>query len=307
MDFHILKPVFEAIIEIFGMFAIGAVLRRYKYIEKEDLAKFSRIVFDILFPIMIFSSIVNRLDRSRLSEMWVLPVIGFLMMLLGWIIGFVLKFGVQKREDGRIETFHHFCAINNFAFLPLIVISNLWGDTYEPLLFILNVGSTIGLWTIGIATLAGGDMRRALKNIVSPNLIAVLLGFLVVLLNIPLPGVMMKVAGKAGGSAVPLILLLIGATLYGNVKNIFANKWDIGYLTVCRLFLLPMVNIFIIKLVPLPLDIYRIAFVVSIMPVSVNTSVLTLRYGGNPEYAGQAAVITTIASIISIPVMLSFL
>lgn len=307
MELHILKPVFEAIIEIFGMFAIGAVLRRYKFIEKEDLAKFSRIVFDVLFPIMIFSSIVNRLDRGRISELWTLPLIGFFMMVLGWLIGMVLRYGVQKRSDGRIETFHHFCAINNFAFLPLIVISNLWGDTYEPLLFILNVGSTIGLWTIGIAVLAGGDIKRAVKNIISPNLIAVLLAFIVVLFDIPLPGVVMKVAGKAGGAAVPLILLLIGATLYGNVRNIFANKWDIGYLTICRLLLIPLINIFIIKLIPLPLDIYRIAFVVSIMPVSVNTSVLTLRYGGNPEYAGQAAVITTVASIVTIPLMLYFL
>lgn len=307
MENQILRPVLEAIIEIFGMFAIGALLRKLKFIEKEDLSKFSRVVFDVLFPIMIFSSIATRLDPDRIYELWMLPVIGFLMMLLGWILGWGLRYGVQNRGNGRIETFHHFCIANNYIFLPLIVISNLWGATYEPLLFLLNVGSIIGLWTIGIGVLAGSDLKRAAKNILSPNLLAVFLGFIVVWLQIPLPGVMLKVAEKSGGAAVPLILLLIGATLWGNIKNIFNDKWDICYLTLCRLILLPLINIWIIKMIPMPLDIYRIAFVVSIMPVSVNTLVLTLRYGGNPELAGQAAVITTVVSIVTIPLLLYLL
>jgi predicted permease len=307
MENQILRPVLEAIIEIFGVFAIGALLRKLKFIEKEDLSKFSSVVFDVLFPIMIFSSIATQLKPDRICELWMLPLIGFLMMLLGWILGWGLRYGMQNRGNGRTETFHHFCIVNNYIFLPLIVISNLWGETYEPLLFLFNVGSTIGLWTIGIGVLTGSDLKRAVKNILSPNLLAVFLGFIVVWLQIPLPGVVLKVADKSGGAAVPLILLLIGATLWGNIKNIFDDKWDICYLTLCRLILIPLINIWIIKMIPMPLDIYRVAFVVSIMPVSVNTSVLTLRYGGNPELAGQAAVITTMVSIITIPLLLYLL
>ncbi|MBN2643757.1 MAG: AEC family transporter [Victivallales bacterium] len=307
MENQILRPVLEAIIEIFGMFAIGALLRKLKFIDKEDLSKFSSVVFDVLFPIMIFASIATQLKPDRICELWMLPLIGFLMMLLGWILGWGLRYGMQNRGNGRTETFHHFCIVNNYIFLPLIVISNLWGETYEPLLFLFNVGSTIGLWTIGIGVLTGSDLKRAVKNILSPNLLAVFLGFIVVWLQIPLPGVVLKVANKSGGAAVPLILLLIGATLWGNIKNIFDDKWDICYLTLCRLILIPLINIWIIKMIPMPLDIYRVAFVVSIMPVSVNTSVLTLRYGGNPELAGQAAVITTVVSIVTIPLLLYLL
>jgi hypothetical protein len=99
------------------------------------------------------------------------------------------------------------------------------------------------------------------------------------------------------------MLLLIGASLYDS-KKVFENKRDIIYLSFIRLILIPLLSILLLWLLPLPDDAYRVAFVVAIMPVSVSTVVLTRKYGGSPDLAGQAALITTIASIISIPLLM---
>jgi len=300
--------IIEAIVETFGMFAIGAALRHYGLLRHEDLSRLSQIVLDLLFPLLIFSSLVTKLDVNRMKEYWTLPLIGFGLMAFGAILGFGLRYGMRKRNRGRWQTFMHFCAVNNYTFLPLIVIQNLWGSNYLPLLFILNVGSTVALWTIGILLLSGdGVNRKTLKYIFNPNIIAVLLGLLVAILHIPLPSLAIKISSNAGAAAMPMVLLLIGAALYGSAKQLLAYKWDISWLCICRLIIIPILTIVILKYLPLPSDVYRVSFVVAIMPVSVSASVLTMRYGGSTEFAGQAAVVTTLASIVTMPLMLTLL
>lgn len=296
-----------AIVEIFVMFGIGAVLRHLRLFTGEDLARLSTIVLDLLFPLLIFSSLVTKLDVSRFQEFWTLPLIGFGLMAFGGVLGLVLRYGMKDRQEGRQATFMHLCAINNYSFLPLIVIENLWGASYLPLLFILNVGSTVGLWTIGIALLSGHGVRKSLKNIFNPNLVAVMLGLTVMLLHLPLPRLLVKITANTGAAAMPMVLLIIGAALYGSAHHLLRYKWDISWLCICRLLIIPLLSLLLLKLLPLPVDVYRVSFVVAIMPVSVSATVLTMRYGGAPDFAGQAAVVTTLASLLTMPPLLLFL
>jgi len=296
--------ILEAIVETFGMFGIGALLRHFGWFQQEELGRLSRIVLDLLFPLLIFSSLVTQLDVSRMKEYWTLPLIGFGLMAAGGAAGYVLRYGMRKRNRGRWQTFMHFCAVNNYMFLPLIVIQNLWGNAYIPLLFILNVGSTVALWTIGIVLLSGDRLnRKTLLYMFNPNIIAVLLGLAVAMGHLPVPTLLVHISAGAGAAALPMVLLLIGAALYSSAKHLLAYKWDIAWLSLCRLAIIPLLTILLLKWLPLAPEVYRVSFAVAIMPVSVSASVLTFRYGGSTDFANQAAVITTLASVVSMPLM----
>lgn len=298
-----ITKVILAIVEIFAIFGIGAFIRHLKIIEEKDLNKLSRMVVDIMFPMMAFSSITTKFDASQLNDLWLMPLLGFGLMATGAVLGFGLKYGMKDRSPERLATFHHYCAINNYVFLPLIILENLWGKEYLPLLFIMNIGSTIGFWTIGVSLLAGGNIKQTIKNIFSINLAAVVAALLFVFLKIPLPGVVENIFSKVGNCSVPLILLLIGAAIYDS-PHIFKNKWDAFYLGIVRLVIIPLIIVFILKLLPLPENAFRVTFIVALMPVSASSAVITRRFGGSPEFAGQAIILTTLASIITVPVMI---
>jgi predicted permease len=120
------------------------------------------------------------------------------------------------------------------------------------------------------------------------------------------PETLVHISDAIGVCAVPLMLITIGASLYGT-PDFFKNKYDIFYLSIIRLFLIPLLCIFILRLFPIPEDLYNVAFIVSIMPASVGSAVVTRKFGGSPEFAAQAALVTTLASIATIPLMLFFL
>ncbi|MCK4982488.1 MAG: AEC family transporter [Victivallaceae bacterium] len=298
-----LVKIIYAIIEMFCMFSVGALAMRLKFIEKEDLSKLGRLVIDIMFPMLAFSSITSKFDPSQLNELWLLPVFGFALMFSGGILGFAFRYGMRNRSDERMITFHHFCAINNYVFLPLIILQSLWGDKYVALLLIMNIGSTLGFWTVGVGILSGGCIKRTLKNIFSINLLAVVLALSFCFLKIPVPEIAANVFSKIGGAAVPLMLIVIGAAIWNSAHHLLKNKWDIIYLSLVRLIVIPLILVSILKLLPLPLEVFRVVFVVSIMPVSSSAVVFMRRFGGNPDLAAQAAVVTTLLSILTIPIM----
>ena len=298
-----LVKIIYAIIEMFCMFSVGALAMRLKFIEKDDLSKLGRLVIDIMFPMLAFSSITSKFDPSQLNELWMLPVFGFALMFSGGILGFAFRYGMRNRKDERMITFHHFCAINNYVFLPLIILQSLWGDKYVALLLIMNIGSTLGFWTVGVGILSGGCIKRTIRNIFSINLLAVVLALSFCFLKIPVPELAANVFSKIGGAAVPLMLIVIGAAIYNSAHHLLKNKWDIIYLSLVRLILIPLILVAVLKLLHLPLEVFRVVFVVSIMPVSSSAVVFMRRFGGNPDLAAQAAVVTTLLSILTIPLM----
>ena len=73
------------------------------------------------------------------------------------------------------------------------------------------------------------------------------------------------------------------------------------------MILLPIAIIMMLKLLPIPEDIFRVLAVVSLMPVSSSSVLVARRYGGDIDLASQAIIITTLLSIVTAPLMLKIL
>jgi predicted permease len=148
-------PIILSIAEIFGLLSIGAVCRYFRYIEEPDIDKWSKLVLDFLYPAFVFSSITIGFQTGRRNELWVLPLIGLGISMGGALLGLGLKYGLRTKNKDMERTFLYFCAVNNYGFLPVVIVQNLWGGTAMLAnLFFLTLGSTIATWTVGVGVMA---------------------------------------------------------------------------------------------------------------------------------------------------------
>lgn len=303
----VVYQTFLAILETFIVFGTGAWLMHRKYLDDNGVAQLSKVTFDVLFPLLTISSITHNFTREDILGMWQLPVFGFLLMLFGALAGLGFKRLMRCRTQPRLAMFQHFCACNNYLFLPLIVLENLWGDRYVGMLLLMNIGSTVGFWTVGVAAFGGANFKETVKNIFSVNLYAVMLALGLVFFKLPLPGVAAWVCDKLGSAAVPLVLIGIGAAIYNSAGKLVQHLFDIFYLTLVRLVLLPAAVILLLKLLPMPEEVFRVLAVVSLMPVSSSSVLIARRYGGDMDLASQAILTTTLASLVTVPLLLKVL
>lgn len=309
----VMLQTFLAILETFIVFAIGAFLTKRKMLDSNGVAQLSNLTLDVLFPLLTIGSITRNFKAAELLDLWILPAMGFGMMAFGMLFGTLLSRLMGYGTKERRAMFQHFCTCNNYLFLPLIVLDNLWGDKYVSLLLMMNIGSTIGFWTLGIAAFGGATLKETVRNIFSINLYAVVFALIMVGFSIPLPNVFAKVCNTLGNAAVPLVLIGIGAAIYNSLSKFSKHLFDVFYLSLVRLVLLPIALIAILKLLmmldflPISEEIFRVLAVVALMPVSSSSVLVARRYGGDMDFASQAIVITTAFSIITAPLMLMML
>lgn len=303
----VMLQTFLAILETFIVFAIGAFLTKRKVLDNTGIAQISNLTLDVLFPLMTIGSITRNFKAAELLSLWVLPAMGFGMMAFGMALGMLLSRVMGYGTKERKAMFQHFCTCNNYLFLPLIVLDNLWGDKYVSLLLMMNIGSTIGFWTLGIAAFGGATFKETVRNIFSVNLYAVVIALVLVAFSIPLPNMFAKVCNTLGNAAVPLVLIGIGAAIYNSLGKFGKHLFDVFYLSLVRLILLPIALIMILKFLPISQEMFRVMAVVALMPVSSSSVLVARRYGGDMDFASQAIVITTALSIFTAPVMLMLL
>lgn len=298
--------VFLSILETFIVFGFGALAWKLRMIETGDLDKLSRLTLDMFFPMLTFSTITRTFDPNRLTELWVMPLLGIALMLFGAGAGWVFKRLMKSKGHGREGTFHHICAINNYVFLPIIVLQNIYGERHVALLLLMNVGSTIGFWTIGVLTLTGGgSLSKTMKSIFSINVAAVVAALLVSFLHIPLPEALNYTFQYLGNITVPLMLVVIGVALVGCFRGMLENWYDMLLLSVVRLVLIPVALLLLLRLLPLPEEAYQVAAVVALMPAASSSVLIAKRYGGDPDFAGRAIILTTLFSLGTIPLLMA--
>lgn len=298
--------VFMAILETFFIFGIGVYAWKRRMLLPENLDQLTRLTLDVFFPLLTFSTITRTFDPGKLNELWIMPLLGLALMVGGALCGIFFKRFLRSRDPARLRTFHHICAINNYVFLPIIVLDNVWGSRHVALILLMNVGSTIGFWTIGILTLSGhSDWKDAGKSLCSVNIAAVLAALLVAFLKIPVPAALGDALESLGNISIPFMLLLIGVALAVNYRSVFTHVFDMLYLAAVRLVAIPLVLILVLLALPLPREAFEVAMVVALMPAASSSVLVARRYGGSEEMAGQAIIVTTLLSLITIPLMMN--
>jgi predicted permease len=297
-------PILLSIAQIGGLMLIGAVARYLRYIDERDIDRWSRMVLDFLYPAFIFTTIIAGFEHDRLRELWSLPLLGLGIALSGLLLGLILKYGLGSKDPDLVRTFLYGCVVNNFGYLPIVIVSNLWGKTMLAGLFLLTLGSTIAMWTFGVGVLGSGDARTIMRNLFSPTLIAIVAGIAASLSGIDhhIPGMADHILVSAGSAAVPLMLILSGASLFK--PSAWKIDWQVAYLTIVRLIALPACIILALKALPLSPDVYTLSVIVALMPLAVSQVIFIRVFGGHPDFAASSSLVSTIASIVTIPVAL---
>lgn len=303
--------VFFAILETFIMFGIGAFLFHRKWLTEDASKSLSKIVLDVFFPFLTFATITTQFQKEDFSELWIMPLAGFLLMFVSFFFGWGLKYGMRCKTKERLGTFHHICAINNYIFLPIIVLQNIYPSSrHVALLLIMNVGSTIGLWTVGVIAFQGKtSLKKIVQSICSINVYAVIISLIWLFLPVPIPQMVKSVSLKLGNMAVPMMLIIIGGALYRCASKMLHNKFDVFYLSFIRLMLIPAIIIAALKYVvlryfPIPVDMMEVLMVVVLMPAASSSVIFAKEFGGSEDFAGASIIMTTILSLGTIPLML---
>ncbi|MFA5514357.1 MAG: AEC family transporter [Sphaerochaetaceae bacterium] len=274
------------------LIALGGYLT--KSVFDVDSVPLAKVAADFFMPMLIFHSIY----LSDLHGNLVLKISGAVIFIVALHIAIVYLYTSVNKIDFR--DFLPATVFMNSGFLGIPLMS-LWGGLAAVnIVIIYDQILTLLLMSVGLMIITGGFSTKSLTELLkSPILWAVILGFVCKYLNIPIAEPILRTLEFGGNVVPPLATYLLGLSLAGRKVIINRHVFAAIILKLGVGFLLGLLAAYIFRLSGLS---RTVVIVISSLPSAVFTSVLPLRYGIKAEYSGTIVMLTTIVSVVTIPI-----
>ncbi len=300
--------ILSVAVPIYLTMAAGAMARRTGLLKPEADVSLMKLSVMLFTPALIIERVVGNPAVMRLPPVLVAAGLGYALVALGIALTyFVAPLIGLKKGQGR-RTFSVACGLQNYGFVAIPIVTALFPDKGTlGVLFTFTLGVELACWTAGVGLLTGLDKapwRLALNAPVLTILISLLLNFSGLHVYVPL--VAHNTFTMLGACAVPLAVLLIGASI-ADLWGQGAMQWKVAILSpILRLGIIPVAFLLAAYHLPLSLELKRVIVVQAAMPAAVFNIMIARLYGGHASTAVQVVIATTLVSCITTPLVIAW-
>jgi predicted permease len=293
---------FNQIMIMFFIIIVGVICYKTKLVDKEMNKKLSDLVLMLVNPIVIFISYQREFNATLLSGLMISLILAFITHIFGILIS-VIVIRKKQRTDVAIERFA--IIYSNCGFIGIPLVNGVFGS--EGVFYITAYMTIFNLfvWTHGMITMSGkSDKKTVLHAIFSPSVIATLLGFILFVSRILLPDIAIEALGYLGNMNTPLAMLVAGVTIAQTDFLRSLRKLRIYLITFFKLLFVPIVMLLVFHFIPMPRVVLITSVLAAACPTAATINLFSIRFDKNYMYASELFAISTIASIVTIPIVM---
>lgn len=290
----------QQVIILFLLIGCGFVAVKTGVLKQEGKQTLSNLLLYLVVPAMIVHSYMMEFSEEILHNLLAAFGMSVLAILIGTVITLLLT---ARRKDRRAPIFRFACVFSNAAYMGFPLISALFGA--EGLLYASAYVTVFNilLWTMGYGMVSGSsnpkEVARSLLH--TPVLYAMVVGLAVYLLQIPIPNLIAQPIDLLSGMNTPLSMLITGMLIAaGDLKSIVCDR-HIWKLAALRMVLIPAVCVAVFALLGFHGMSAQVVLLLECCPAAAITSVFAVQFGHEERFAAGSVVLTTLLSIVTLP------
>ena len=288
----------------------GFVAGKMGYMGGEFDRKLSSLVINITCPALILSSAMTGElpDRRFILPLLLISVVTYVVLALAafWLPRFLTRNASHEGPIGFALMF------GNVGFMGYPVVASIFGHEAVFYAAVLNVVNTFAVFTIGTILINGrsdGDSGRFQKKVLysTPMLAAYLTMGIVALEVKDIPAVVSQPLTMLGNVTVPAALLIIGSSMSNLSLRTMLGNATVYATALLRLCLLPVGVFYLTRALGFSTFVVNINTLVIAMPVATYGTILCLKYKKDTTMITEVTFITTLLSMVSIPLLMLLL
>lgn len=296
-----LEIFFEIILPIFILIGVGVALDRVREI---DLPTLSALNFYVFVPALIFIKILEAEIAPRLMLGVGLFAVAHVLALWGLTrITFSWKPLQSNRTVLSLGTM--FFNAGNYG-IPLTILA--FGEEMVSVLAVVLMvqnflSFTLGIWLLEKERRQTDGVLRRLVGI--PVVHAIILALLLKWLDVTLVEQVRVPLGYLADGLIPIALLTLGVQLSRSRSS--GNVLPLGILGGLRLVVSPVIAWGLVVVFGFEAPVSTLLIVTAGLPVAVNVYILSAEYNEDADLASQGVFWTTLASAVTVAILLSLL
>lgn len=292
----------QQVIVLFLLIGVGTLAVKTGVLKLEHKQPLSNLLVNIVVPAMIVNSYQMEFSLEILRNLLAAFGLSILTIALGTVLTLALT---ARRKNSRTAIFRFASIFSNAAYMGFPLISALFGA--EGLLYASAYVTVFNilLWTMGYGMVSGSNSPKAIARSLlhTPVLYAMVVGLSIYLLQIPVPTLIAQPLELLGGMNTPLSMLITGILIAsGDLGSILRDK-HIWKLAGVRMLLIPAVCLAafaVLGLLRFGMS-AQVVLLLECCPAAAITSVFAVQFGHDEQFAAGCVVLTTLLSILTLP------
>ncbi|RHG57197.1 AEC family transporter [Ruminococcus sp. AM22-13] len=295
----------QQIVQLFLMIFMGYLIVKTGLVRDDDSKVLSKIILYLIVPCVIINAFQVDYTTDTVKGL----LIAFAASVMTQVILLVvISVAGRLLHLNEVEVASVYYSNSGNLIVPIVTF--ILGQEWVLYGCVFMSVQLVFLWTHCkkiISREASYDWKKIILNI---NMISIFIGVILFFTKIRLPEIIGNTLASVGTMIGPASMIVTGMLFAGmNLKQIFANK-RVYFITFLRLIAVPLIALVLIKLSNLASfsadgnKIMLIVFLAIITPSASTVTQMCQVYGNDSRYASAINVMTTLLSIITMPVML---
>lgn len=297
---------------LFALIFIGFFLAKIKIMENGSATILSRLENNLLLPALVMSTFVENFTVKTIGSAWKILLvstgIGIVMIILAILVSKCCS------KDKFIQNiFTYGLSFSNFGFMGNAVVKAVFPDIFmEYLIFTLPLWTIIYLWAVPTLLIPaeGGKqtLKTRLKSFANPMFGGMLIGMIIGLSGIAMPGPVTSLLKVTGDCMSPIAMILTGITVANMDFKKIMSMANIYVVSIVRLVVFPLLGIgafYLLKFTPISVsETIVVCTIASLaMPLGLSPIIIPSAYGKDTSVAAGATLASHALSCATIPVM----
>ena len=295
---------------LFFYMLIGYVMARKGLLKAEHSKLLSFLVVNIANPALILNGCFQCTEEISVSKIANILLLACLIFV-GLILLAMVMPRILRAKHGDFGSYRVMTLFSNIGFMGLPVISAAYGGIAVLYASIFLLPFNLLIYTYGIAqirektkkTTSERRVSSLLKKVCNIGVVACIAALVLCFFHVQLPeGVRSAVTGLSNLTA-PLSMFVIGSSFCEISLREMVMDIRLLVFSVLKLIVLPFVAMLLLRLFIQDAILLEVCYVLLAAPVGSMTAMLSKQYGGNTELTVKGVALTTICSVVTIPLV----
>lgn len=283
---------------------VGIICYKTKIITKETQKAFSSFVLKVVIPVFIFMSFQTEPSVDLLRGMlWSL-----LLSVLSHILLIILSMIIIRKNEKTEYAIERFSLVyTNCGFMGIPLINGVFGAEGALYATVYLTVFNILVWSHGVILIKNKFTPRELVRVfTSPTMISIALGLICFVSGIRLPEVLAKPLDYVAAMNTPLPMTIAGVMIAQNSFVDTITDFRAIVVSFVRLLVLPIILFLFLRLFPCS-NLVLMSILLSVScPTAIIGTLFAIEHNKNAAYASRIFAITTVASSITMPLVIMF-
>ena len=294
--------VMQQVLLLIMFAATGYILCKKGMVKGEHTKLLSVLQVYFFLPCNVLNTFSANFTVSYFKEKYSIILVSAAAVISMMLVAYAVSHFLTDNKYLR-GVYHYSLTVANYGFFGYPLVSGIFDEIMLQNAMFFSIPMSLYAYTVGYAALT--KTKLSLKRALNPTLIATMVGAVIGLTGIKLPGVVDTFIDKSTACMGPIGMLLAGMVI-SEFKITELLKGKINYLiALLRLAVLPIAIASTVKLLGFPDSTVITSFMMFAMPCGLNTIVFPRLVGEECGTGASLTLITSLLAILTVPLGLA--